>query len=72
MLLNLRNDSLTFFLSLSLVLSSVLADDSTSPSADNYIRVAAFSPDGKLLATGSEDRIIRVSPQPLWRHSVLA
>jgi len=49
-----------------------LADETTNPTVDNYIRVAMFSPDGKLLATGSEDRIIRVSPQPLWRHSVLA
>ncbi len=40
---------------------SVLADETTNPSVDNYIRVAMFSPDGKLLATGSEDRIIRVS-----------
>ena len=59
-------------LSTNAVVCSVLADETTNPTVDNYIRVAMFSPDGKLLATGSEDRIIRVSPQPLWRHSVLA
>jgi WD40 repeat protein len=35
-------------------------DKSVGPKEDNYIRSACFSPDGKLIATGSEDRKIRI------------
>ena len=41
---------------------SVLADDSAGKSGDLYIRSVCFSPDGKFLATGAEDKQIRVSP----------
>jgi len=39
---------------------SVLADD-TAGKDDLYIRSVCFSPDGKYLATGAEDKQIRVS-----------
>ena len=45
----------TFFFS-----HSVLADDSAGKSGDLYIRSVCFSPDGKYLATGAEDKQIRV------------
>jgi WD40 repeat protein len=41
---------------------SVLLDESTTRSGDLYIRSICFSPDGKFLATGAEDRQIRVCP----------
>jgi glucose repression regulatory protein TUP1 len=40
---------------------SVLFDESAGKSGDLYIRSVCFSPDGKLLATGAEDKQIRVS-----------
>ena len=40
---------------------SILNDESASPQGDLYIRSVCFSPDGKLLATGAEDKQIRVS-----------
>jgi hypothetical protein len=41
---------------------SVLLDETTNRTGDLYIRSICFSPDGKFLATGAEDRQIRVSP----------
>lgn len=38
----------------------VLQDDSIDLNGDLYIRSVCFSPDGKYLATGAEDKIIRV------------
>jgi hypothetical protein len=40
---------------------SVLVDDKANKYGDLYIRSVCFSPDGKYLATGAEDRQIRVS-----------
>lgn len=45
---------------MSYLLSSVLADDAAGKD-DLYIRSVCFSPDGKYLATGAEDKQIRVS-----------
>ena len=39
---------------------SVLPHETRSTAKDMYIRGVCFSPDGKLLATGAEDGIIRV------------
>jgi glucose repression regulatory protein TUP1 len=39
---------------------STLTDPTIGPKDDNYIRSACFSTDGKLIATGSEDRKIRI------------
>ncbi|KAF2484571.1 transcriptional repressor TUP1 [Neohortaea acidophila] len=41
-------------------LVSQLQDDTVSQEGDLYIRSVCFSPDGKYLATGAEDKIIRV------------
>ena len=41
-----------------------LQDNSTSQDGDLYIRSVCFSPDGRYLATGAEDKIIRVSLLP--------
>ena len=50
-------------------LTSVLTDDAASKTGDLYIRSVCFSPDGKYLATGAEDKQIRVRkrfpPTPL-------
>jgi general transcriptional corepressor TUP1 len=43
-----------------LVPNSVLVDDKANKYGDLYIRSVCFSPDGKYLATGAEDRQIRV------------
>jgi glucose repression regulatory protein TUP1 len=39
---------------------SVLVDESAGKAGDLYIRSVCFSPDGKYLATGAEDKQIRV------------
>jgi glucose repression regulatory protein TUP1 len=41
-------------------LSCTLNDENVSQEGDLYIRAVCFSPDGKYLATGAEDRVIRV------------
>ena len=38
-----------------------LQENSANEDGDLYIRSVCFSPDGKYLATGAEDKIIRVS-----------
>lgn len=38
-----------------------LQDDSVEKEGDLYIRSVCFSPDGMYLATGAEDKVIRVS-----------
>lgn len=40
---------------------SALQDENVSKEGDLYIRSVCFSPDGKYLATGAEDKQIRVS-----------
>ncbi|KAI5966692.1 TUP1 [Candida theae] len=40
--------------------SETKEDDTPSSNGDLYIRSVCFSPDGKLLATGAEDRLIRI------------
>ena len=40
---------------------SVLVDEAAAKLGDLYIRSVCFSPDGKYLATGAEDKQIRVS-----------
>lgn len=40
--------------------NSVLVDEAASKTGDLYIRSVCFSPDGKYLATGAEDKQIRV------------
>ncbi len=40
---------------------SILQDDSVDKDGDLYIRSVCFSPDGAFLATGAEDKQIRVS-----------
>ena len=45
---------------LTLVNFSVLIDEHASSQGDLYIRSVCFSPDGKYLATGAEDKQIRV------------
>ena len=40
--------------------SSVLVHDTAGEAGDLYIRSVCFSPDGKYLATGAEDKQIRV------------
>jgi len=42
----------------------VLVDDTAAQAGDLYIRSITFSPDCKYLATGAEDRQIRVSDDP--------
>ncbi|KAF8860515.1 chromatin associated protein [Acephala macrosclerotiorum] len=38
----------------------ILEDESVDPVSHNYIRSACFSPNGRYLATGGEDKLIRV------------
>ena len=60
--ISLVSFSFSFDLGVLIQMNRVLVDESAGVKIDNYIRSASFSPDGKLLATGSEDRIVRVSP----------
>lgn len=43
---------------------AILQDESVDKDGDLYIRSVCFSPDGKYLATGAEDKQIRVSYSP--------
>lgn len=45
-----------------------LMDNNTNQDGDLYIRSVCFSPDGKFLATGAEDKIIRVSDTAQSRY----
>lgn len=45
---------------------SVLVDEEASKTGDLYIRSVCFSPDGKYLATGAEDKQIRVRFRPYY------
>lgn len=47
-----------------------LQDDSVEKEGDLYIRSVCFSPDGMYLATGAEDKVIRVCPRrtPSWNN----
>ena len=47
-------------MSLDSTVVSVLIDDAASKTGDLYIRSVCFSPDGKYLATGAEDKQILV------------
>jgi WD40 repeat protein len=49
-----------FYIMFSHLDCSVLADESAAQSGEMYIRSVCFSPDGKFLATGAEDKRIRV------------
>jgi len=44
-----------------------LQDSSLPEDGDLYIRSVCFSPDGRYLATGAEDKVIRVSTRSLGR-----
>ena len=55
-----------------LLLHSVLVDETADNTNDLYIRSVCFSPDGKLLATGAEDKTIRVSSRTLMSAIIIA
>lgn len=48
--------------------SSISTDDTKDANAHNYVRGVALDPDGKYLAAGSEDNVVRVS-MPLTLNS---
>ena len=48
-----------------------LQDHNTAQDGDLYIRSVCFSPNGQYLATGAEDKIIRVSEIPSLEHAVV-
>lgn len=49
-----------------------LQDDSVQRDGDLYIRSVCFSPDGMYLATGAEDKQIRVSFWNLFKRETCA
>lgn len=50
-----------------LIHTSVLQDEGANRKEDLYIRSVSFSPDGKYIATGAEDKLIRVSKKKEMR-----
>jgi WD40 repeat protein len=51
---------------------SVLVDEAAAKAGDLYIRSVRFSPDGKFLATGAEDKQIRVRHHALTPRNIAA
>lgn len=68
LLLVLRKFTNVFMHSLYSIAFSVLQDENAGREGDLYIRSVSFSPDGKYLATGAEDKQIRVCRLTHTKH----